>query len=304
VEWALSQGKTLLCQEVGKDPLSIIFAQIHSPYRELGVLCLARSGDQEPFSETELYLADALALAVAVGIDSFDHLLNRQQDLLLQTLTTLTQLVNLRADRVSGHAARVTEYALLMADKLGVSEMERYYLKIGAPLHDLGMFGIQDAIVQKPGPLSPKEKVLMQSHVAKGVALLESLPSLTPLVPILRNHHEHWDGTGYPDGLAGADIPLLPRIVAVADAFDAMTSDRPFRPGRSLKEAFQELERKSGVQFDPDCVRALQQVRPQIEEQFMQRNLLTNTCSWSEMKKTLETSLGNARPQARTASQL
>src|SRR5271165_729354 len=125
----------------------------------------------------------------------------------------------------------------------------------------------------------------MTSHVLKGAALLETMPGLTPLLPIVRSHHESWDGSGYPDGLSGEQIPLLARIVAVADSFDAMTSDRVYRKRLSLEEAFAELEQKSGSQFDPDIVRALIHLRPRVEAMFNTREGLFETVRLQDCDK-------------------
>jgi len=155
-------------------------------------------------------------------------------------------------------------------------------------LHDLGKVGISDATLQKAGPLTPEERQHMTSHVLKGAALLETMPGLTPLMPIVRSHHERWDGSGYPDGLSGEQIPLLARIVAVADAFDAMTSDRVYRKKLSLEEAFAELEQKAGSQFDPDIVRALIHLRPRVEAMFNTREGLFETVRLQDRDKSKE----------------
>src|SRR5262249_5530385 len=151
------------------------------------------------------------------------------------------------------HTDRVTKYALLLAVRLNLSDDELEWLRVGTPLHDIGKIGIDDAILRKPGKLTPDEFETMKTHTTKGAAFLARFPDLAPAVPIARSHHERWDGTGYPDKLKGADIPRLARIVAVADAFDAMTSDRPYRKGLSSDIAFAEVEKQQGRQFDPEC---------------------------------------------------
>src|SRR5213079_2508002 len=140
------------------------------------------------------------------------------------------------------------------------------HLQVGTPLHDVGKIGIEDAILRKPERLTPEEFELMKSHTVKGAAILEPIPALAPVIPIVRSHHERWDGQGYPDRLAREDIPRLARIVCVADAFDAMTSDRPYRKGMPADAGFAEVEKQSGKQFDPECAAAFLEIRERIRE--------------------------------------
>jgi HD-GYP domain-containing protein (c-di-GMP phosphodiesterase class II) len=131
-------------------------------------------------------------------------------------------------------------------------------------LHDIGKIAIDDAILRKPGKLTVLEFEQMKQHVVKGAAILETIPDLAPMIPIIRSHHECWDGTGYPDKLAANDIALMARIVAVADAFDAMTTDRPYRKCMSPEKALEELEDKAGTQFDPECVEAFLRLKSHV----------------------------------------
>src|SRR5205807_8747206 len=133
-----------------------------------------------------------------------------------------------RDQYTGGHTARVTNYSLLLADQLSLSAGDKELLRIGTPLHDIGKIGIDDAILRKPDRLTPEEFEAMKLHTVKGAEILATVPDLRPVIPIVRSHHERWDGRGYPDALAGKDIPALARVVALADAFDAMTSDRPY----------------------------------------------------------------------------
>jgi HD-GYP domain-containing protein (c-di-GMP phosphodiesterase class II) len=130
-------------------------------------------------------------------------------------------------------------------------------VELGAVLHDIGKVRVPEAILNKPGPLDDEEWAVMRTHPEVGERILEPIRSLRGILPIVRHHHERWDGAGYPDRLAGRAIPLGARVVAVCDAYRAMTEDRPYRLAMDETEARRELETGSGVQFDPDCVAAL-----------------------------------------------
>src|SRR4029077_17742205 len=137
------------------------------------------------------------------------QLLRKQRDLFLKTITILAQAVELRDDYTGGHTQRVTRYATMLAQKLELPEDEIELIRMGGPLHDIGKIGIDDAVLRKPGRLTPEEFVAMQAHTTKGAAILATIPDLAPVIPIVRSHHEKWDGTGYPDGLAGEAIQRL-----------------------------------------------------------------------------------------------
>jgi HD-GYP domain-containing protein (c-di-GMP phosphodiesterase class II) len=272
------QGESMLCQDVRSDDAlvtatsimrgsmaSIICALLRSPRQRLGVLHLDRGPFQEPFTQEDFFLADAIAASVAVGIESA-QLVERQREEFVQTVTSLARAVELRDQYTGDHTRRVTDYALVLADELRLAPGERYQIQLGTPLHDIGKIGVDDAILRKPGKLTPGEFEVMKTHTLKGAHILESIANLNAMIPIVRHHHERWDGGGYPDRLAGEQISHLARIVAVADAFDAMTSDRPYRPALTADRAFHELASKAGSHFDPRCVEAFLRQRPRIEE--------------------------------------
>ncbi|HYT92579.1 MAG TPA: HD domain-containing phosphohydrolase, partial [Gemmataceae bacterium] len=240
---SFTRGESILCCSVEEDPelmgarsiaegtmASVLCVLLRTPRRRLGVLHLDRGPMQEPFTKDDLHLADAMAANVSAGIESA-ALLRKQRELFLNTITILAQAVELRDTYTGGHTARVTEYSLLLGQQLELTPEDLNQIRIGTPLHDIGKIGIDDAILRKPGKLTAAEFEDMKKHTTKGAKILEQVPDLVSIIPIVRSHHERWDGQGYPDGLKGEAIPRLARIVAVADAFDAMTSDRPYRPG-------------------------------------------------------------------------
>jgi HD-GYP domain-containing protein (c-di-GMP phosphodiesterase class II) len=271
------EGESLLCEDVSAEATladvrsvatgamtSIICVPLRSPRQRLGVLHLDRGPLQEPFTRDDFDLADAVACYVSVGIESA-KMLEQQRALFLQAATTLAQTVEMRDEYTGNHTQRVTAYALMLADELGLTPAEKQQIQIATPLHDIGKIAVSDEILRKPGRLSKDEFEEMKAHVVKGAGLLANIPGLGPMLPIVRSHHERWDGKGYPDGLQGNEIARVARVVAVADTFDAMTSDRPYRPALSLDEAFAELQAWSGSHFDPECVAAFLRLRPRIE---------------------------------------
>jgi response regulator RpfG family c-di-GMP phosphodiesterase len=167
-------------------------------------------------------------------------------------LDTLLTALNGRGTEPPGHSERVTAYTMEMIDRMRLSPSERYPIERGALLHDIGKIGIPDRILLKTGPLTPEEWVEVRKHPVIGHQMCAPVPLLRDAALLVRHHHEKWDGSGYPDGLAGANIPFSARIFALADALDAMTSERPYRKTISLPEARAEIERCVGSRFDPE----------------------------------------------------
>jgi len=159
-------------------------------------------------------------------------------------------------DQTQGHGERVAALAEPVARKLGWGPERIAMLRHAAPLHDVGKVVVRQEVLLKPGPLSPEERAEMRTHPRAGASLVLPLRNARHLLPYVLLHHERWDGNGYPCGLAGDSIPIEARLLAVADAFDAMTSARPYRPMRPREDAFAELEREAGKQFDPAVVEA------------------------------------------------
>jgi HD-GYP domain-containing protein (c-di-GMP phosphodiesterase class II) len=274
----VSRGESILCQHAEEDPelaaaksiaegsmASVLCVLLRTPRRPLGVLHLDRSPWQKPFTMADLRLADALAANVSIGIESA-QLFRKQRDLFLNTITILAQAVELRDQYTGGHTQRVSAYSLLLAERLEMSDADIELIRIGTPLHDIGKIGIDDAILRKPDRLTPEEFEQMKLHTVKGDEIIQTIPDLEPIRPIVRSHHERWDGRGYPDGLGGQAISPLARVVALADAFDAMTSDRPYRKGVSAADAFAEIKKMTGTQFDPAFAAAFLSIQGEITE--------------------------------------
>lgn len=164
-----------------------------------------------------------------------------------------------------GHAERVAVYSVATGEKLGMDDQKLLHLRRAAQLHDIGKVKVQQSILTNPGRLSDSEWDALRLHAILAESILETLWFLSPAMPMIRHHHERWDGKGYPDGLAGEDIPLGARIIGVAEAFDSMTHATPFRPASSLPDALTELRKEAGRQFDPRVVDAFDEVQPLIQ---------------------------------------
>ncbi|RJQ46318.1 MAG: HD domain-containing protein [Nitrospiraceae bacterium] len=175
-------------------------------------------------------------------------------------ITTLSNIIDAKSPWTRGHSIEVSWYAMSVARDMGLSGTDIEALKTAALLHDIGKIGTYDVILDKPGRLTDDELVLIRNHTIKGEEILKPIKGLEPILPIIRAHHERVDGAGYPDRLKGDNIPFLARILCVADAYDAMVSDRPYRPSRSRESALAEIQSCAGTQFDPLIVQAFMKI--------------------------------------------
>ena len=232
----------------------------------------------KPFNvdEVSLSLKRALRHRQLVRENRFyqRHLEERVADLALQVeqltvdaLLTIANAVEARDGYTGGHVERVTRYAVAAGRKLGMRGEALRSLWVGGLLHDIGKIGVPDTILKKPDCLTPDEFEVMKRHPRIGAAILERSPFLRPAVAGVLRHHERWDGAGYPDGLEGEEIPLEGRILAVADAYDAIVTTRAYRDRRTAEAAVEELRRCAGTQFDPAVVEAFVAA---MEEGFVQ----------------------------------
>ena len=172
------------------------------------------------------------------------------------TMQALVTALDLRDNATHGHSYRVVQYASIIAETMGVTEPDLTWIRRGAILHDVGKIGVSDAVLRKPGKLNETEWLEMRRHPEMGYGMLKHIPFLKPALGIVLYHQERFDGSGYPEGLKGQEIPLGARIFAVVDTLDAMTSDRPYRKALTLADVHAEVERCKGTQFDPRVVEA------------------------------------------------
>ncbi|HUU03348.1 MAG TPA: HD domain-containing phosphohydrolase [Myxococcota bacterium] len=266
--WVVKHGKPLVIQDCSKDrrfsqrvdhvskfvTRDMICAPVKVKGRTIGAV-QAINKKSGSFDDRDMELFVMLADQVGVAMENA-RLFERLQQSFLETSEALAEAIELRDAYTGGHTRRVTKYSLATGSELGLDEPGLEELRLAAILHDIGKLGVDDGVLRKPGRLDEKEFRQMKKHPRLGAAILDRVQYLRPVLPGIRSHHERVDGRGYPDGLRGKKIPLVARIIAVADTYDAMTSDRPYRKGLPKKTAVQELVDCSGGQFDPRVVEA------------------------------------------------
>ena len=202
--------------------------------------------------------------------------LNRELDEAnLGLLATLGEVIDAYDIYTYGHSTQVAVYADTIGEQLGLSQQEREQLIKAALVHDIGKVGITETIIGKQGPLSDEEYNIIKRHPIIGSEIIGQMKGMQDLVPLVRHHHERWDGKGYPDGLEGEQIPLSARILALADSLDTLCSDRPWRPTRSFKEVLQEILLCSSTQFDPRVVNAFLELAPDKSRDFFKNSAVT-----------------------------
>jgi len=208
------------------------------------------------YDEDDLLIVSNLASQTAIAVEN-DRLHADAERVYIETISALAMAVEARAPYSRGHSERVAKYSMKIAEKLGLSAHVIEDIVAAAELHDVGKIGIADDILKKPGPLNEEEWFMMRKHPVIGEGIVKPISSLSKLCAIIRYHHEWVDGIGYPDGLRSDQIPLGAKILAVADSFDAMTSDRPYRKALSLDAAKEDLRKYIGIRYEKDIVEAL-----------------------------------------------
>lgn len=198
--------------------------------------------------------------------EQLEETLNALERTYIQTIAALSRSIDIKDAYYSGHTDRVSFYAQCIARRLNPELLHDRNFKYSLLLHDIGKIGVAEEILKKVDKLTDEEWHIVRGHPAKAVEILKDVEFLSPALNTVRSHHERWDGKGYPDGLKGEEIPLPARIISVADSFDAMTTDRPYRQGISLEEAREEIKRQSGFQFDPEVVNCFLDVWEEIKE--------------------------------------
>jgi len=228
------------------------------------VLGILSAGTARPgvLTEADRRILSTIASQAAAGLES-TRAYAWVQNNYLATIQSLAKSLEAKDTYTSGHSMRVAETAVQIAEAMGLDAEQVAMIRYAATLHDIGKIGVEDSTIRSPKRLSAEELESVRRHPELGEEILRPVQMLRPALPLIRHHHERWDGTGYPDGLAGEEIPLGARIIAVADAFDAMTSTRPYRERLSTAEALRELYVNRGKQFDPEVVYAFLELQPE-----------------------------------------
>jgi PAS domain S-box-containing protein len=265
-----------------KEPLPIekglikegFLSHIRVPLKTKGeVVGILSVGAKRPsaFTPENLSTLEYFGAQVGVALENA-RLVSDLEELFMGTIRSLASAIDAKSPWTAGHSERVTSYALLIGKEMGLSERELSDLELAGLLHDIGKIGTYDFLLDKPGKLEPDEIEMVRLHPGKGAEILEPIRRFGNIIPAIKHHHEFYDGTGYPDRLKGEDIPLLARILAVADTFDAMAADRPYRKGRPMDYMISEFKRCSGTQFDPKVAAAFLKVIGKREELRMAAN--------------------------------
>lgn len=237
---------------------------------------LARTKNMLALRKSQRFLEDRAAWLDEEVRQATAEIRDRERE----TILRLSKAADSRDPETGAHIVRMAHYSMIIAERLGLSEEQQRLILEAAPMHDIGKVGIPDSILLKPGRLTPDEFEIMKSHTTLGYNILAGSTSemLTAGAEIALCHHEKFDGSGYPKGLLGLQIPLFARIVAVADVFDALTSERPYKAAWSIEQALQFLHDGAGKHFDPDCVSAfvagweqVQEVRQRYRDDDQQR---------------------------------
>ncbi len=232
---------------------TLLAVPLVSRERAKGVLLL---GDRQPggFVREETFVIEKIAAQISVALENAG-LYEDMRGLFINTVASLANAIDAKSPWTKGHSERVMSIAASIATEMGLPESFVEQIRIAGLLHDIGKIGILEALLEKPEKFTDEEFPPMRLHPEKGVAILSPIRQLQEVLPAIFHHHERYDGGGYPDGLKGEDIPLQARIVAVADAFDAMVSDRPYKKGLSVEKALQLIRIGAGSQFDPVVVK-------------------------------------------------
>lgn len=264
--WVAEHNQPLLIHDVQRDPRffaaadqksefitrDMVCAPVRAKEKTLGVL-QAINRREGKFAADDLEIFCALADQVASAIENA-NLYDELRETFYGTAMALAESLEKRDPYTAGHTRRVSSYSVAAGLRLGLSRQELETLRLSAILHDVGKIGVRDRVLLKHASLDEEELEAMGNHPQYGAEILRHVRQLKDVVPGVRSHHEKYDGTGYPDRLKGEEIPLYARIIAVADTFDAMTTDRPYRKALSFATAVEELHRCSGTQFDPRVV--------------------------------------------------
>ncbi|MEW6599988.1 MAG: HD domain-containing phosphohydrolase [Nitrospirota bacterium] len=273
-----AQQSSLSIPDIAKDPVDCAYHRDQSAIgikssflvplinkdELLGVMDIG-SLEYGKLDSSHLSTAEKIAAQITVALENA-RLYEDLEHLLVNTITSLAHTIDAKSPWTRGHSERVTGFAVEIAKEMGLPEKDINHVRLCGILHDIGKIGTYDGVLDKPGKLTEEEYEIVKKHPEKGAEILAPIKQLKAIVPGILYHHERYDGKGYPYGIKGDDIPLCAGILAVADSFDSMTADRPYRKSPGIKYAIEELKRCSGSQFDPKVVEVFLKVLRRLEE--------------------------------------
>jgi putative nucleotidyltransferase with HDIG domain len=272
-EYAITTGTAFVTEDFGRASLAgidpapyralgpVVIVPVRSEQEIIGTLELgrARSGGARVFTEADIRLLEGIAEIGGNAVRRARLFQNLEQSY-MQMVLALARTMDARDTYTAGHSERIAALAETVARALGCAEAEIQDVQWGALLHDIGKIGVPDEILRKPGPLTEAEQIVMRQHPIVGEGILAPTERMRGVARIVRHHQERWDGSGYPDGVRGEAIPIGARILAVVDAYSAITDDRPYKKARSHADALRELRRGAGTRYDPHIVEVFCQV--------------------------------------------
>lgn len=273
-EWVVREGRPLIynpdpgSSEGQVDALTgakaALCVPLVSPEGTIGAITVGSRDPGYRFDSDDVRLLSTIGNHVTIAVGNIELFVSLQEAY-LATVRSLAAAVDAKDTYTRGHSDKVASYATLIAQQMHLSNEQLTALEMAAYLHDIGKIGVSEDILLKPGRLSDDEMAQMRHHPLIGANILKPVAFPWAITPIVRHHHEYWDGSGYPAGLKGEEIPLLARVLCVADSYEAMTADRPYRRGRGADDAIAELKRCSGTQFDPRIVEVMTAVVEDLE---------------------------------------
>lgn len=267
--WVAKEGKPILVKNIEEAPhfqdmalnggrfktksfltIPLICSPLKVENRIIGVINLTDKESGKEFTQHDLDLLSAVSTQIGMLIEH-KRLFDDLRELLISVVRILISVLESKDMYTSGHSQRVTECALVIAEELNLSKAEKSNLELSGLLHDIGKIDVPKEILLKTSKLTKEEYGQIKEHSQKGIEILNHIKQLSETIPTILHHHERFDGTGYPEGLKGEAIPLLSRVLAIADSFDAMTSSRSYRTAMPREAAFEEIKKNAGTQFDP-----------------------------------------------------
>ena len=266
--WVAQQKQPIIVNDTAKDERFYKKADEKTGFVTKNILCVPVMSNNEVigvmqalnkkeglFTEQDLKLLTSLSDQVAIALENAS-LHEELKRTFVEVVESLAEAIEKRDPYTGGHTKRVVKYSLMIADEIHLEAEEKDRLKMGALLHDVGKIGIDDSVLRKPAKLDETEFEKMKAHPSIGADILGKIPQIKNIIPGILHHHEWYNGKGYPDGLSGDSLPRIARIISIADTYDAMTTDRPYRKGLTHEVAIAELKKFSGTQFDPQFVGA------------------------------------------------